>query len=117
MRHRKLVVILRPRATESWVFKKELDYIALAGTRLTGKRFHIAPRQRPQPSPISPECPAAASDDSFHRRFARQKRPGQCGQQQGISHNSWTADSPTSLTLREQSCVERSVVSRDEISA
>jgi hypothetical protein len=28
-----------------------------------------------------------------------------------------TAGAPTSLTLREQSCVERSVVSRDEISA
>jgi hypothetical protein len=75
LRHGKVIGVLRPYPPEAAVLKKELDYIALSGTRLAGNRFRKAPGQRTKPSPIPAERFSGPFGDCVDRYFASQKRP------------------------------------------
>ena len=103
------------RAPKSAVIKKKLNYIALPGTRLTARPLrHSA---GPEGEAIANSCPASCCCGPRFRR--RSFRPPETTGREQSRPTDWsyvtTAESPTSLTLRERFCVERSVASRDEI--
>src|ERR1035438_7604600 len=105
---RQLVKVFRPGASETVIVEEESNYIAVVGPRASGDCPEIPPHQWAKPAPLSAKRPAGARCNLFGRGFAAEKRTGENAQQRWVSHDRQGRNAPTSPTLREPFCVQRS---------